>query len=371
MTLVDGRVDEFVVRFPSALFGTLGVVMTYAVAGRLWNRRAGLLAAVVLATSFEWWNAATITQVDMTLAFFISAALMLFYFLYKDAHARTLRSLALAFLLALATLAKGPLGVAVSSFVILVYLLLRRDLAFLKKLPLFRGAAIFLLVAGSWYGLAFLQAGWSFFQRQILDETLLTGVGSYGHHQPIYYFVPVLFYNTLPWSFFFPALVVFLYQKRNRLAEEHLLYPLAWLAAMFVFVSVALGKRGMYILPLYPAVALLFGAWWYALEKGVADGVKLTRWLGFLYAISGLLALAAIVLYLTGALDHTGRPLKLGHAALVLSAITHSFPAAAGLVVLAGCLFLLMGFLLKQKWKGAFGCLAVIALTQTMVMKDV
>jgi 4-amino-4-deoxy-L-arabinose transferase-like glycosyltransferase len=369
--LVVGRVDEFVVRFPSALIGTLGVLMTYGVAARLWNRRAGLLAAVVLATSFEWWNAATITQVDMTLAFFISAALMLFYFLYNEEHARTLRSLALAFLLAMATLAKGPLGVVVSSFVILVYLLLRRDLAFLKKMPLIRGAAIFLLVAGSWYGLAFLQAGWSFFRRQILDETLLTGVGSYGHHQPVYYFVPVLFYNTLPWSFFFPALAVFLYQKRHRLAEEHLLYPLVWLAATFVFFSAALGKRGIYILPLYPAVALLFGAWWYALEKGVADGVKLTRWLGFVYSISGLLAVAAITLYLTGAFDHTGRLSKLGNAAPVIRAIAHSFLAAGSLVLLAGCLFLLMGFLLTQKWKGVFGCLAVIALTQIMVMKEV
>lgn len=369
--LVVGRVDEFVGRFPSALFGTLGVLMTYAVAGRLWNRRAGLLAAVVLATSFGWWNAAIITQVDMTLAFFISAGLMLFYFLYKEEHARTLRSLELAFLLALATLAKGPLGVAVSSFVILVYLLLRRDLAFLKKLPLIRGAVIFLLVAGSWYGLAFWQAGWDFFRRQILDETLLTGVGSYGHHQPVYYFVPVLFYNTLPWSFFFPALAVFLYQKRNRLAEEHFLYPLAWVAAMFVFFSAALGKRGIYILPLYPAVALLFGAWWYALEKGVAGSVKLTRWLGFVYAISGVVALAAMSLYLMGVFDHTARLSKLGNAAKAIRAIAHSSLATGSLVVLAGCLLLLLRFLSTKNWKGVFGCLTVIALTQAVFMKDV
>ena len=371
VALVVGRVDEFVVRFPSALFGILGVLMTYGFAGRLWNRRAGLLAAVVLATSFEWWHAATITQVDMTLAFFISAALMLFYLVYEEEHARTGRSLVLALILALATLAKGPLGVAVSSFVILVFLLLRRDLAFLKKLPLIRGAAIFLLVAGSWYGLAFLQEGWSFFRRQILDETLRTGVGSYGHHQPIYYFVPVLFYNMLPWSFFFPALAVFLYHKRHRLAEEHFLYPLTWLVAVFVFFSVFLGKRGIYILPVYPAVALLFGGWWYAVEKGMADGVKLSRWLGFFYAISSVLALAAISLYFTGIFGHAGRLLKLGNAAPVLSAITHSSLAVGSLVLLAGCLFLLVGFLLTKKWAGVFGCLTAIALTQAIVIKEV
>ena len=369
--LIVGRVDEFVVRLPSALFGMLGVLMTYGVGKRLWNRRVGFLAAVVLATGFEWWHAAIITQVDMTLAFFISAALMLFYFLYQQEQARTARSLALAFLLALATLAKGPLGVAVPSFVILVFLLLRRDIAFLKKLPLVRGAATFLLVAGSWYGLAFLQEGWSFLRRQILDETLRTGVGSYGHHQPFYYFVPVLLYNMLPWSFFFPALAGFLYRKRHRLAEEHLLYLLAWLVAVFVFFSVFLGKRGIYILPLYPAAALLFGGWWNAVEKGMADGVRLARWLGFVYVISSVLAVAALTVYLTGEWSHTGRLLKFGNAAPVLSAITHSSLTAGSLALLAVCLFLLAGFLWTKKWEGAFACLAVIALTQAIVIKRV
>ena len=61
----------------------------------------------------------------------------------------------LALLLALGTLAKGPLGVAVPLFVILLFLALQRDLVFLKKLPLAAGATLFLLVASSWYGLAF------------------------------------------------------------------------------------------------------------------------------------------------------------------------------------------------------------------------
>src|SRR5262245_31906627 len=109
VAIVAGRVDEFTVRFPSALLGTLGVLMTYYVGGRLWTRKAGLVAAVVLATSFGWWQAATIAQVDMTLAFSSSAALMLFYFLYREERFRAARSLVLALLLALGTLAKGPL----------------------------------------------------------------------------------------------------------------------------------------------------------------------------------------------------------------------------------------------------------------------
>ena len=375
VSTVVGRVDEFTVRFPSALLGTLGVLMTYYVGGRLWTRKAGLVAAVVLATSFEWWQAATITQVDMTLAFFVSAALMLFYFLYREERARATRSLVLALLLALGTLAKGPVGIAVPLFVILLFLALQRDLVFLKKLPLAAGTTLFLLVAGSWYGLAFLQEGWSFFRRQIVDETLLTGVGSYGRYQPFYYFVPVLFQNTLPWSFFFPGLAVFLYQRRRCLAEDHLLYPLVWFLAVLFFFSVALGKRGVYILPLYPATALLFGAWWSLLEQGKAGGVRVARWMGGFYALSWGSVITAISVYLSGAFGLSDRPFvfltkRFEDLALILHFLSR--PSVAVTVTLALSvvwLSLLVWFLVKNKWTGVFGCLTVIALVQVLVIK--
>jgi 4-amino-4-deoxy-L-arabinose transferase-like glycosyltransferase len=371
-----GRVDEFVLRFPSALFGTLGVLMTYFFAVRLWNRRSGLIAAAVLATSIEWWQAATITQVDMTLAFFISAALMVFYLAYLEERFCTPRLLLLAALLALGTLTKGPLGVAVPSFVILVFLSIRHDWGFLKKLPLVSGAAVFLLVAGSWYGLAYLQGGWDFFKRQIIDETVLTGVGSYGRHQPVYYFIPVMFYNMLPWSFFFPGLAVFLYQRRRRLAHDHLLYPLVWVVAVLFLFSMALGKRGIYILPLYPAAALLFGAWWNAIEEGVAGSVKLTRGVGLVYAISGFIAVAATAVFITQKLGLGLRhlfsvPAKLAKLDAALSFVASPRLTLASLGILAVLLFLVLLFLTKKKWDGVFGCLLLIALTQAFFMKNV
>jgi 4-amino-4-deoxy-L-arabinose transferase-like glycosyltransferase len=369
-----GHVDEFVARFPSALFGTLGVLMTYHVGRRWWNRQAGLVAAVVLATSFDWWQSATITQVDMTLAFFISSALMLFYFIYREEQSRTARSLALALLLALGTLAKGPLGVAVPCFVILVFLCIQREVVFVKKLPLLAGTAIFLLVAGSWYGLAFLQGGEDFFRRQIIDETLRTGVGSYGHHQPFYYFVPVLFYNMLPWSFFFPGLAVFLYRERHRLADRHLLYPLVWVGAVFFFFSAALGKRGVYILPLYPAVALLFGAWWSAMEEGIAGRAEVSRWLGFFYAVSGVIATASVSLYfiselMLGQPPLRGVPKKLATVFSALTAAEGRSLIFAGLVLLTACLLWLARLSWTRRWGRVFAVLTVIALVQAFFMK--
>ncbi len=251
-----GHIDEFSLRLPSAVFATLGVLMTYLAARRLWGERAAIVAGIVLVTNAEWWQAGTDTQVDMTLAFFISAACLYFYFLYEQRDFGLVKCLGLPLLLGLATLSKGPVGLAVPCLVFLIFLGLRRDFAFVKKLHPFASAAVFLLIAGSWYGAALWQGGPAFFFRQIVDETFRTAVGSYGHFQPVYYYLPIFLENTLPWSFFYPALALFIYQRRDKLSDEKLLFPLVWSVAVLVFFTASLGKRGVYILPLYPAIAV-------------------------------------------------------------------------------------------------------------------
>ncbi len=178
-----GDVNESTARLPSALFASLGVFFIYLAAGRYWNAKAGLVAATFLATRPDWWNAATATQVDMTLAFFIAAALLCFYFMYKAKRYGAGWSAALGALVALATLAKGPIGCVVPGFTIMFFLAAQRDFAFLKRINLLCAALTFVLIAGSWYGGAFWQGGWAFFRRQIIDENFGTAEGTYGHAQ--------------------------------------------------------------------------------------------------------------------------------------------------------------------------------------------
>jgi 4-amino-4-deoxy-L-arabinose transferase-like glycosyltransferase len=272
-SLSAGSFNEFTVRFPSPLLATLGVLLTYLVAVRLWGLGAGIAAAVVLATSPEWWRAATTARVDMTLTFFMLCTFLYFYFLYKSGGGLG-KSLLLAFFAGLATLAKGPVGAALPGIAALLFLGLKRDFAFIKRLHLPLAVPFGLIVAGAWYLLALEQGGEKFFLRQIVHEIIGTPLGGAGHNHNVFYYVPALVAGMAPWSLFFPALAIFLFHERRRLAEEELLYPLAWFGAVFIVLSIALGKRPVYILPLYPAVALLFGAWW----RRLGDGGFSTRW---------------------------------------------------------------------------------------------
>src|ERR1051325_9406374 len=157
VSYVFGRVDEFTLRLSSALLATAAVLVIYQMAARLWGQRAAIIAGVVLATCAEWWQAGTETQVDMTLAFFVSAACLYFDLLYHEHDVSLLKALGLPLLLGLATLAKGPIGLALPGIIFLIFLFLRRDFAFVRRLHPFVGGIVFLVIAGWWYAAALLQ----------------------------------------------------------------------------------------------------------------------------------------------------------------------------------------------------------------------
>src|SRR6185369_1055185 len=73
-TLVFGQ-NAFAARFSGALFGVLGVLVTYHLGRQLFGRRAGVLSAVVLGTSVGVLVQGRINITDTTLTFFMVVAL--------------------------------------------------------------------------------------------------------------------------------------------------------------------------------------------------------------------------------------------------------------------------------------------------------
>jgi 4-amino-4-deoxy-L-arabinose transferase-like glycosyltransferase len=277
--------------------------------------------------------------------------------------------------LACATLTKGPLGLLVPLLTIFGFLCLRRDFAFLKKAHPISGAVFFLFVACSWYALAMRQGGSAFFIRQILEENLGTAAGDYGRHQPSYYFVSNFFLNQAPWSVFLPPLVFFLYRRRRALFEDPLLFPLVWLVSVFLFFSLALGKRAVYILPLYPAFALLLGAWWGSLDKeNATEDVWITSAVGYASAAASLVAVGTIMFFLVGSsgaqVQHLF-PLVRSAGALddLQSFFTSSVPLWIALSVFGAASLLIFLSLPRRKWDGMFIAITMMATVATVFLK--
>ena len=107
-SLVTGGVGEWTVRLPSAILAIAGVLCCYLYVRRLFNERAALFSALMLATNLQYLQAAGGARVDMTLTFFMEVG---FFEFLMIAEGLSKRPMLLYVALALAVLAKGPVGV--------------------------------------------------------------------------------------------------------------------------------------------------------------------------------------------------------------------------------------------------------------------
>jgi 4-amino-4-deoxy-L-arabinose transferase-like glycosyltransferase len=385
LSLAWGEVNEGTIRLPSALLAMLGVLLTYSAGVALWGVEAGLIAGLILATSFEWVRAATTARVDMTLTVCMVMAFLFFLFLYRRRQVRRGEALFFFALLGLATLAKGPVGALLPGLTVGSFLLLRRDLVFLRQLHLAAGSVLCVLIAGSWYGLALWQGGEAFFTKQIMKENVLrffaSGAAGAGHEHPFYFFLPNFFLGMAPWSFFLPPLAVFLYQRRRTWAEDGFLYLLVWIATVFLFYSAASSKRSVYILPLYPAAALLLGAWWQALRAGTAAVPEAFSWLLRGSGYLGLLALSLAVAVVLGQLfgqdplglirpllhpkDQSNLPLFTGIVA------AHALAFLLWFAVVCPSAFFLMRGIRRQQWGWVFATLVAFTSSSFLLVNKV
>ena len=271
---------EFAARLPSAILGTGCVLITYLLGRRLANTTIGLLGGLILATALEFAVLCRTVVHDISLVFFVTLALYLFYLAYQDQRHRKRNLFFFYAAMGLAVLAKGPLGLALPTMVIGPFLILKKKVSFIKQMQLGWGILIFLAVAAPWYILISLKnPGYAryFFVYQNL--------GSFGsadprHPEPFYFYGPVFLGGFFPWSCFFPIAFFYAVRRRFQTAREGTTFLLLWFSVIFVFFSAAGSKLPTYILPIFPAAALLTAFVWQELLQAATAQVRR----GFLYS---------------------------------------------------------------------------------------
>ncbi len=258
-SLAAGGISETSVRTPSLVASLATIVATALMGLRMGVPTGGLAAAVILASSPQWIQASTSARVDMVLASAVTFALFEFLLAYLAGRAVSLRAYGWS---AAAVLAKGPIGLALPVVVVATFLAVRRDPAYARSLRLGPGALV-LCVPLIWYLPAWLEAGRPFLDKVILDENLLrvldpVAAGA-GHAKPAYFYLPALFAGLAPWSVLLPAAVCAALRSRRDAAGP--VFLLIWVLMTFAVFSLSGSKRGVYLLPSYPALALLIGTW--------------------------------------------------------------------------------------------------------------
>jgi 4-amino-4-deoxy-L-arabinose transferase-like glycosyltransferase len=257
---VRGTLDEATIRFPSALYATLGVLLLYGFGRALFGAEVALLGGTILATTMVYQNQALSARVDMTLCFFVMLSLVLFYALYRGLLTGQFWRYVFYATCGIGILAKGPLGLLLPALIAGTFLVLKRKWDLLFKFCFHPGVLLTLLLGAGWYVVAVTRGGEGFIDRQLLQENLNRFFGGSGHSHPVYYYIPYLFSQGLPWTLFLPFLLWDLFAKNFRWQDDSL-FLIVWFFVMFLFFSISAGKRPVYLLPLYPALVLLLAVW--------------------------------------------------------------------------------------------------------------
>jgi len=296
-----GGVTEFTVRLPSATFGIAGVLVCYFYGRRLFDNLSAFIASLMMATTFQYLQAATGARVDMTLTFFMEVA---FFEFVMIADGLTARRMLLYVAIACAILTKGPVGAALPSAVALAWIALYRKWPMLRDLALVRGAIIVAILAGGWYVAAFIVGGPAFFEKQILAENLFRVVGSASVHEPhahpFYYMELALLAGFLPWTIVMPIPILQAI-RRPRQVDPRLAFMMLWFCIVLVFYNIPQSKRGVYLLSAYPALATIAALYIVSAITDAAARVETwVRWIqklsGFALTVCAALALGALTL---------------------------------------------------------------------------
>jgi len=286
-----GAVNEWTVRLPAALGGVGLVLTTYYLGRDFFSARIGFFSAVILATCIRVIWEARWAHVDALFCFFFTLSL------YFGARALLRKGGANEILLAyvfmaLATLAKGLIGVVLPGILFVAFVAAQREWRLIGAARIHLGIAIFLIVAAPWFYLVNQATDGKWLADFIYIHHLQRYTAGAGHRQPFYYYLTTLPVDFLPWTV---VAIVALYARpdlRNVWTDQVAKFFLLWFLVVLVFFSLSDTKRDLYLMPLLPPLALFVGNYFDALAAGRLPQDRLHRFLTSAYfsliAIAGL-----------------------------------------------------------------------------------
>lgn len=324
-SLVTGHVSEFTSRLPSALSLIVMLCVGALFYAKRKNNNVSLLAAIITLTAFEVHRAGTNCRVDMVLTMFIVCAL---YALYKwwEKDCRQLPWIAVLCMSG-ATLTKGPVGIVLPCFVMFVFMLftawqqgkLCGRIIWKTTYKLFLSAVLASVLPLIWYWAAYRQGG-DQFMALVMDENVGRFLGKMKvvtHANPWHYNFLMLIAGWLPWTLpLLLSLFVLPWRKfansftkgestgkvtlKSRIMaamrKADAVQVFTWLSFLLIlfFYCIPKSKRGVYLLPCYPFMAVLIVEYMAWLVKRSLFPIRF--YIGFLSIVGFILTVALVIL---------------------------------------------------------------------------
>lgn len=243
--------NEFAARFPAGIMAFGTTILVYLSATKMFNERAGFWSSIVLVTSIEFFYLGKAAVTDSTLLFFMTGALLAF--MHK-------KYWAMYVCMALATLTKGPIGIVFPGAIIFLYLCLSGRFYQLLEMHVIRGLLLYVLIAGPWYYAMYTVHGMEFIET-FLGFHNITRFTTPEHASRVtfWYYFPVLIVGMFPWTglmfqSIYESVTISRIDDMRNLSFMHI-----WWLFVFLFFTICKTKLVSYILPMYPALAIIIG----------------------------------------------------------------------------------------------------------------
>lgn len=325
LSMIVGHVSEFTSRLPSALSLIVMLCVGALFYAKRKNNTIGLLSAMLALTAFEVHRAGTNCRVDMVLTMFIVCAL---YALYEwwERGCRRLPWIAVLCMSG-ATLTKGPVGMVLPCFVMFVFMLftawqqgkLCGRIIWKTTYKLFLSAVLASVLPLIWYWAAYRQGG-DQFMALVMDENVGRFLGkmkAVTHANPWHYNFLMLIAGWLPWTLpLLLSLFVLPWRKfansftkgestgkvtlKSRIMaamrKADAVQVFTWLSFLLIlfFYCIPKSKRGVYLLPCYPFMAVLIVEYMAWLVKRSLFPIRF--YIGFLSIVGFILTVALVIL---------------------------------------------------------------------------
>jgi 4-amino-4-deoxy-L-arabinose transferase-like glycosyltransferase len=273
----DMNTRIYVYRIPSVIGAVGAVLATLWVAAMFVSRRAAILAAIMMAASIMLGVEARLAKTDAMLLFAVVLCMGVLARAYLPRPDGERGNPALPFVfwiaLAIGVLLKGPLILMFIGLPVATLIAIDRSASWLKALRPLIGIPLFLLLVLPWFAAILMRTGSIFFSDSLGDDMLSKVYsGQEGHGAPPGYFVVLFFLTFWPASLLAGMAVPGVWREKW---ETPVKFLLAWLVPAWIVFEVVITKLPHYVLPLYPAIAILLAR---AIETGQMSSRKWMEW---------------------------------------------------------------------------------------------
>lgn len=252
--------------FLSIVFGSIIpsfiiVILMYHLFTKLKSEKFGFLVAISLATTPFFMGISVFLRMDMLMNLFITISLYYFFSIYFNLIKNSWINKVILYLsIFLGIFTKGIAGGMVPLSIILGFLILEKNLIFLKKINFLAGLGLILFCALAWFLFIYLQPeGKEYLSLMFKQETVGRIVKAKTHIKPFYYYFVRLSFLIFPYSlFWYSGIFHYLkdiknYSKWNYLEKIGVI----WSIVPLILFSLASGKLDIYMLPLFTGMILL------------------------------------------------------------------------------------------------------------------